>query len=260
MASGVQKKDPFHRYLYNRIDLIFAISNYVLQSVLNTCPVPPDKVTLLHNAISLDKYDPSLYDKVEIRKELQIDLEPLVIGFVGRFTPGKGHEEFLLAAKRVKEMTPHPVKFLLVGSASYKENHYFTHIRCMADKLLSPEDIIFTGFRIDIPRMMKAMDILVFPSHEESFGNVLLEAMAMKIPIIASHSGGVPDIVIDGQTGILTPPKEFKSLANQILHLIQSPQLRVKLQENGRQRVEKYFNFDSYMDSLLLHYAGRETS
>ncbi len=256
MASGVGKKDILHRFLYNRINRIFAISGYIKTSVLNTCPVREEKVVVMWNAVSPETYQYNPGDRKSVRKEFNIDPESMVVGFIGRFSPGKGQPEFLRAAKIIKQQYTQPVTFLIIGGASYGEAGYENEIREMAKSFMFTDDLIFTGFRKDIPRLLAGMDILAFPSHEESFGNVLLEAMAMKIPVVASNSGGVPDIVLDGETGTLVPPKNAEKLAAGLMELLLNADLRVRYAAAGRERVEKYFNLNFYMDTLERFYLG----
>ena len=254
MASDVKKKDVFHRYLYSHVDRIYAISNYIRRSVLRTCPVQEDKVVLQWNALSLESYHPEHYDRNEIRESLSLNSDVCVVGMVGRFTPGKGHSEFLRAAKILKNAFKQKIAFLVVGGSSHGEEAYYRNIREFAAKILEKEGMIFTGFQEDIPRMMKAMDILAFPSHAESFGNILLEAMAMELPIVASSSGGVPDIVLPEETGLLVPPHDPEALADAISRLVKDKDLRKRLAAKGRQRVEKRFDFKDYIEKLLSDY------
>ncbi|MBN2412526.1 glycosyltransferase family 4 protein [candidate division KSB1 bacterium] len=256
MASGVSKKDILHQFLYNRINRIFAISGYIKTSVLNTCPVPDERVVVMWNAISPETYQFNPGDRKSVREEFNIDPATMVVGFIGRFSPGKGQPEFLQAAKVIKQKYTHPISFIIIGGASYGEADYEKEIRGMAQSLNFTDDLIFTGFRKDIPRLLAGMDILAFPSHEESFGNVLLEAMAIKIPVVASNSGGVPDIVLDEKTGILVPPKNAEKLAAGLTELIMNADLRARYAAAGRERVEKYFNLNFYMDTLERFYSG----
>ena len=101
------------------------------------------------------------------------------------------------------------------------------------------------------------MDILVFPSHLESFGITLLEAMAMEIPIIASNNAGIPDIIIDGETGILVPPKDPSGISQAILKLAGDPALSEKLGAEGRKRVEESFNIDINILQLEKYYKNQ---
>ncbi len=124
----------------------------------------------------------------------------------------------------------------------------------MVTELQLDSKVIFTGFSKDIPRMMSAIDILTFPSHKESFGNILLEAMAMRLPVVASNSGAVPEIVIEGETGFLVPPKDANPLSEKIMILLQDQSLRENFGLAGRKRVEKYFLIDSFIEALEGHY------
>lgn len=255
MASGVKKKDLLHRYLYHRLERIFAISNYIRQSVLNTCPISEEKVELLHNGIDLNLFNPKIYDREVIRKELGLNAESLVIGMVGRFSPGKGHREFFQAGKIITEKIKHGVQFLVVGGPSYGEEEYYHQIMDLSKKIIGDRDVVFTGFRSDVARMIKTMDILAFPSHEESLGNIVLESMAMEVVVVACRSGGVPDIVLDGETGFLVPPGRVEPLAEKLMQYIQDPKLRERHGKAGRERIKTKFNFKNYLDTLIKYYS-----
>ena len=255
MASGVKKTDPMHRFLYGRLDCTFAISNYIKRSVINTCPVPEAEVHVLPPGISLEVFDPSSHNKSEVRGELGIPENVVLVGMAGRMTPGKGHEEFLKAAKDLIGSSGLNLRFLIIGSASYGEEAYETKIRELADELDLSKAVQFTGFRKDIPRLLSALDILAFPSHEESFGLALLEAMAMKLPVVASGNAGVLDIVVDGETGTLVRPKDYKSLADGIMGLARDPEIREQYGSAGRKLVEKSFSIQSVVERLEKYYS-----
>ncbi|MCL4512189.1 MAG: glycosyltransferase family 4 protein [Bacteroidetes bacterium] len=255
MASGVKKTDPMHRFLYGRLNGTFAISNYIKGSVINTCPVPETSVHVLSPGISLEDFDPSLYRKSEVRAELSIPADAVLVGMVGRMSPGKGHEEFLKAAKNLIESSDLNLRFLITGSASYGEEAYATKIRELAEELDVNKVTRFTGFRKDVPRLLSALDVLAFPSHEESFGLTLLEAMAMKLPVVASGNAGVLDIVVDGETGILVPPENYQSLAEGISRLARDPRMRREYGDAGRKRVEEFFSIESVVKKLESYYA-----
>jgi glycosyltransferase involved in cell wall biosynthesis len=255
IASGVKKKDLLHRYLYHRLERIFAISSYIRQSVLNTCPVPEEKVELLHNGIDLNLFDPKMYDREAIRKEIGLNAESIVIGMAGRFSPGKGHREFFLAAKMIMENVKQQVQFFVVGGPSYGEEEYYRQIVNLAKKIINNQSLVLTGFRSDMARMMKAMDVLAFPSREESLGNIVLESMAMGVPVVACRSGGVPDIILDGETGYLVPPGHVEPLAEKLMQYIQSAELRKRHGTEGRKRIKAKFNFKTYLDTLIRYYS-----
>lgn len=254
MASDVKKKDVFHRYLYSHVHQIYAISNYIRKSVLRTCPVREDKVALLWNAIDLPAYRPERVNRKEVRNAFSLNQSDIIVGMCGRFTPGKGHPEFIRAAKILKNTINKRIIFLVVGGASFGEQAYYCRIKHFAEQLLTKEDIVFAGFQEDMGSMMSAMDILAFPSHAESFGNILLEAMAMELPIVASSSGGVPDIILPEETGLLVPPKDADALAKGIARLVEDEGLRERLTLGAKQRVRERFNFQDYIERLLSDY------
>ena len=256
MASGVKKTDPLHKFLYGRLQGTFAISNYIKGSVLNTCPVPESDVHVVPPGISLEVFDPALYNKSEIRRQLGIPENVILVGMIGRMTPGKGHQEFLKAAADLVKTSDMTFQFMVVGGASEGEEAYAANVRQLASDLGVGDVVQFTGFVKDIPRMLAALDILAFPSHEESFGLGLTEAMAMKIPVVASRSAGVPDIVVDGETGLLVPPKDHAALAEGIFSLAIDPERRKRYGSAGRKRAERLFSIQSVAERLEEYYSS----
>ncbi len=255
MASGVKKTDPLHRFLYGRLQATFAISNYIRKSVLDTCPVDDSTVHVLPPGVSLEEFNPDLYDKSEVRAELGIPENAVLVGMIGRMSPGKGHEEFLNAAKSIKEFSGVNLRFLVVGGASYGEETYERTIKEMSADLGLTGTLTFTGFRKDIARILSSLDILAFPSHEESFGVTLIEAMAMKLPAVASESAGVLDIVLGNETGLFCRPKDFRSLADGILKLASDPLMRQLYGEAGRLRAGQFFSVQRMTEKLEGYYA-----
>jgi glycosyltransferase involved in cell wall biosynthesis len=255
MASGVKKKDIFHRYLYKRVAKITAVSKYIKKNVIETCPFPPEKVVVIPDAISLSKWDPLQYDKAQSKTELGFHKNDIVIGIIGRISPGKGHEIFFETVKRIieKENTDN-IRFMVVGAASPGEKYYEERILKAAEELGVKDKITFEGFRDNIPFYLSAMDILAFPSNEESFGGTVLEAMAMKVPVAAFDSGGVPDIIINGETGLLTERNNVIDFTDALLKLIKDQELRKKLANAGRKRVEDHFDLRSNMNRFVELY------
>ena len=145
--------------------------------------------------------------------------------------------------------------FLVIGSASYGEEEYEKGIRSMEEKLLL-KNVLFTGHSPVPERTMTAIDILSFPSHDESFGRVLLEAMALEIPTAASGFAGVLDITIENETGLLFKPGDSESQAKALETLLISEELRKKFALAGRKRAEEVFTFDIMINNLIKHYTS----
>jgi glycosyltransferase involved in cell wall biosynthesis len=254
VGSYVGKRDLFHRYTYSRVSLVLAISEVIRRNVLDTTPMAPGRVLTLHDAIDAEEYSPARGDGALVREGFGFTKKNIVVGFVGRFSPGKGHEELLRAASEVVRERP-LVRFLVAGEASAGEEAYEREIRALCTSLGLDGAVTFAGFRRDIPDVMASFDILAFPSHAESFGVVLIEAMAMELPVVSTNCDGVLDIVVEEETGLYVPPRNSTELASALLRLIDDPDLRRRLGIAGRKRVLEFFDRRNQIDRLENIYA-----
>ncbi len=252
VGSFIVKKDVFHGFIYRRVNNVFAISNVIKKNLLETCPLNESKVTLLHNGIDVDYFLPKEEMKINGRKKWGINKKEILIGMMGRFSPGKGHEEFISAAKKLNERHDN-LKFMVIGEASRGEEKYAGKIKKLAEEN-NIKNIIFTGYIGDVRETLSAMDIFVFPSHAEAFGLALAEAMAMELPTVCSNSDGVLDIAVDGETSFLFENKNADSLAEKVELLINSKDKRKSFGEKGRERIIKNFNLKTQTDKLIEIY------
>ena len=169
---------------------------------------------------------------------------------LSRITYGKGYEEFLRAAALLNEEYSN-LKFLLVGDSNPDEKDYEQRIKKLAGDLSFSEKFIFAGFREDTPDLLSSMDIFAFPSHAESFGNSLIEAMAMERPYVAADSHGVLDIADDGITGLLFQKKNERDLARKLKLLIDSSDKRIEMGKTARQHIMKNFDIEKQSEKLI---------
>jgi glycosyltransferase involved in cell wall biosynthesis len=253
VGSYLMKRDPFHRFTYGHVDRVLAISEVIRRNVIATTPAPPERVMTLHDAVDLARFSPASAQGGRVRRELGYDDAALVVGFMGRFSPGKGHEEYLEAAALLAPRHP-AMRFVIVGEASRGEESYEASIRERATQLNLGAAVRFAGFRGDVPDVLAAFDIFAFPSHAEAFGVVLIEAMAMERPVVSSNCDGVLDIVVDGETGLFVPPKDAPALAAAIARLAADPALRAAMGRAGRNRVEAFFDQRKQTDAILAVY------
>lgn len=250
LGSFIVKKDFLHKWIYNSVTLAFAISSVIKKNLIETTPLPEGKIKILHNGIDVEKFNPANVDSNKVRNEFGIKQNEILIGMLARFSPGKGHEIFLEAAKNLSAKFDN-LKFMIVGEASRGENEYENKIKKIAGE---KKNIIFTGFRGDTPEVLAALDIFVFPSHAEAFGIALAEAMAMGKPAAASNSDGILDLVVDGETGFLFENKNAADLENKIEELIKSAEKRKKFGEAARKRAVEYFNIEVLTDKVIEEY------
>ncbi|PKL83229.1 MAG: hypothetical protein CVV24_05935 [Ignavibacteriae bacterium HGW-Ignavibacteriae-3] len=242
-----------HKWIYNRINLALAISGVIKQNLIDTTPLTEDKIILLYNAIDVNRFNPEKFDRRKIREEFNIDNTEILIGMNARFSPGKGYEEFLHAAKELSEQYKN-VRFIAVGGPSKGEDDYAMEIKTMASNLGLDGKVIFTGFRNDVPEILASLDIFVFPSHAEAFGLALVEAMSMKLPSVCSNTDGVLDIAIDHETSLLFKKADYHDLSEKLSELINNPDERAIFGNAARKRAVNVFSMKLITSKLISIY------
>ncbi|MBI4552402.1 MAG: glycosyltransferase family 4 protein [Candidatus Latescibacteria bacterium] len=255
VGSFVRKHDVLHRWLYRRVDRVLTVSDVLRQNVIETCPIPPERVLTVHHALDIRKYDPSRCQPDAVRRELGLAPDDLVIGTVGRITPGKGYEEFLQAGRLIRDAqmrdgTGRGVKFLIVGNASYGEEAYYDRIVSLARDLGLGQDVIFAGYRRDIPEVLSAMDVFLFPSRAEGLGATLIEAMAMQRACVSTNSDGTADIIEHGVTGLTVPPGDAEAFARATLTILRDHALQRRMAAAARRCVEKKFDLEAMTSKI----------
>jgi glycosyltransferase involved in cell wall biosynthesis len=178
------------------------------------------------------------------RAEMGLGEHEVAVGIVGRLLPWKGQEDFLRAAAAVK--TP-GARFFVVGGA-LTDRHtqsiigdYPSRLRSLVQQLGIGDRVTFTGQRSDIASVMAGLDVCVLASENEPFGNVMLEAMAVGTPVVATAAGGAPEVVVHGETGFLVPPRRPAELASAIQLLVDNKDLRSRFGRGGYDRVRRAF-------------------
>jgi len=208
---------------------------------------PPRKVRCIPNGVDLARF--SLRDPPSgLRASLGVPEHTPVVGSVGRFVAYKGYADLLEAARLVEKAMP-GVHWVLVGDGELREA-----LEAQSRALGMEAQVHFGGWREDIPDILAACDLFVLPSLSEHFGRVLIEAMAMARPIVATGAGGVPEIVTHGETGLLVPPAQPEALAEAVLTLLEDPAQAARLGRAGRRRVETEFSLSRHVESVEALY------
>ncbi len=177
-----------------------------------------------------------------IRGEFNIDPACPLIAVVGRLVRTKGLEFFLDAAANIAQRFP-TVRFLIVGESNV-EPPYRRELEKRAKDLNLAGRLIFAGQRSDVPQIMREIDISVLPSLSESFSNSLLESMANGLPVVATKVGGNPEVVTDGENGLLVAPSDSAALSRAMGQLLESSDLARRLGEAAREKVVKEYSLD----------------
>ncbi len=198
-----------------------------------------DRCRVVYNGIEIPPASET-EDRNRARLALGLGAEEIAVGTVGHFAPLKGYEDLLRAIPPIKEKVP-AARFLITGGALYPAyRDYRRRLEELARELGVAEHIVFTGEREDPGEILAALDIFVLPSRSEGFGRANLEAMAAGLPVVSTRVGGIPEVVIDGETGILVPPNRPESLAEAITALAKDPARRKRLGTAGRKRAADF--------------------
>jgi glycosyltransferase involved in cell wall biosynthesis len=206
------------------------------------------KVRLVPNGIDLARFTPRAPSPA-LRAALGVPPSSRLVLSIGRFVPEKGHRHLLESATRIERVKP-GVHWVLVGSGELEEP-----LRDQARRLGLESRVRFTGWRDDIPDVLALADVFVLPSENEGFGRVAVEAMAMARPVVAAAVGGVPEIVRDGETGILVPPSDPAALAAAVRSLLDDPARAARLGAAGRARAQSRFSLTAHVDGVERVYA-----
>jgi len=242
MKSHYNKKDIFHKFIYKYVDKVIAISELVKECLLDSHPLPANKIITIYHGLDLTRYNLMKYDGKKIKEEFKIENKTKIVGIVGRLNPGKGQEYFLQTAKLVLDCYSEVI-FLIVGE-DIGAKGYKDYLINLSKELGIPDKVIFTGHRDDIPEVMASLDVFVLTSIEEAFGLVVIEAMAMSTPVVAFDSGAIREIITTPESGILVPLNNIHKLADEIISLLKNPSKAKEIGKEGRKIVVERFNLD----------------
>lgn len=212
-----------------------------VEKILNRSGIKPAKLSYIGNGVDIARYQNA---PPTLRVELGCGTRP-VIGFVGRMVPGKGGETLLNAAASVLSEFPHAL-FAFVGEGPLR-----TAWQAHAEGLGIGRQVVFTGERSDMPGIYSSLDMLVLPSFDEAMPMCVLEAQASATPVVATRVGSVPDVIVDGATGLLLEPGDAAGLSKSILRLLGDSKLKSELGRNGRARVSQAFSSNGMAQEYL---------
>ena len=235
-----------HRLIYSlakyNLDLVVAVSDATKNAIIKERNLDPQKAYTIHYGIDLKKFQNNVDDSR--RKDLGIEKTEKIVGVVARLTHQKGHVFLIEAVPQIIDRFPN-VKFVLVGNGPLKEL-----LETKVAEMGVSSNFIFLGFRSDIKELLSIFDIFVLPSLYEGLPNCVLEAMACSKPVIATEVDGTPELVVDGVTGLLVPPRDSNSLANAISYLLKNENVALDMGKKGRERVENWFSLEKQIEQF----------
>lgn len=209
----------------------------------------PEKITVIRNGVDLSRFATKTRGG-KLREELELPQGAPLIAVLARLHPFKGIEYFLEAATIVRRRFPE-ARFLVVGegrtmvNGQVVDSSYKRELEGYAARLGLGDRAVFTGLRLDVPEVLSEIAVSVLPCvSSEGLSNSLLESMAAGVPVVATTVGGNPEVVQDGVTGLLVPPRDPAALACAICLLLENREAAVKLGQAGRQRVTEHFSLE----------------
>jgi glycosyltransferase involved in cell wall biosynthesis len=216
---------------------LFAVSDFVRDDAIEQ-GVAPERIRTVWNPTPPSRQRPALAPAA-LRAQFQWPADtPLVIA-AGRLDPSKGYETLFDAFKVVRAQLP-ATRLLICGTSTMRED-YGLVLRRRVSEMGLQEAVCFAGFRSDLPDLLPGADVFCLPTEREAFGLVFLEAMAASLPVVACRSGGVPEIVVDGETGFLADARDARTVAGHLLTLLNNKTLARRMGAAGHARSASLF-------------------
>jgi glycosyltransferase involved in cell wall biosynthesis len=231
-------------------DLMLAVSKAAQDSVARLRPRVPNR--LLYNGTPIPRVTAG--DSHAARTELGAGDGDVLLGVFGRLQRWKGQDVFVKAADEIARARAN-VRFVVVGGSEFGlEPEYAEELRRLADTPALAGRFVFTGFRNDVPRLMAACDVVCHTSRvQEPFGLVVIEAMAVGRPVIATAGGGPSEIIASDAEGVLVPADDPGALVRAALSLIDDPERRRRVGDKALERVRAQFSIDVMASTLIRH-------
>jgi glycosyltransferase involved in cell wall biosynthesis len=217
----------FLRFLGPRADAIIANSAAAQTAVRQALRGANIPITVVVNFIDLERFDPDRYDRQQVRSSLGLDPERFVVGFVGRLDRAKGVDLLVEAAASLRSAQD-SYCFFIVGDGPERKR-LEDHVRSLGLERM----VVLAGLCEDPARVMRAFDAGVVPSRREAFGIAALEMMRMRVPVIVSPVGGLPELIRDGATGVVLPRPAPEEIAQAVRKLREDTGLREELSRNA---------------------------
>jgi len=228
-------RDLVYKWTSRLDDRAIAVCESVRRAEIERTGIPDERIVTIYNGIPAIDFPNRETARALLEEELGLSRGVRIVGTVGRLSAAKGYADFARAIEIV--LRDHPDShFVWIGGGEEREN-----LESLTETLGIERSVHMLGDRSDVAGLLAAMDLFVLPSHWEGLSVALLEAMAAGLPAVATAVGGTPEVVVDGETGLLVPPSEPSTLANAVTGLLTDPARAKKMGEAGKLRVAADF-------------------
>jgi len=238
------KKNILSRRKYTKnVDAIIAISDGV-KNVLVGGGIDAKLIRVIPDGIDFALYEDKT-SKDYLRKELSFAPDDFLVGIVAQLSDDKGHEYLIQASKHLREHTP-KIKIIIVGEGPLR-----LELNKQVEEIQGEDMVFFLGFREDILQILNSLDVFVLSSDHEGLGSIIMDAMACRLPVVATRVGGIPEVVDHQKTGLLVPPQRPKSLAKAILKMYEDREFAHRLGKKGYEEVHQKFSAQSMASKAI---------
>ena len=250
MAHVRQEIEPMkvQRYGLDRVKAVVAISRQIEQSLI-AGGVSANNVRTVYSGIDLSER-PLTQDGPAIRRMIGVSNESVLLGTIANLFPRKGYEVMLRALPSIARAVP-SVQYVIVGS---DDHHYADRLKGLAQELKIADRVHIVGFQDPVQPFLASLDLYVHPALMEGFGIAVVEAMAMGKAVVATTTGGLPEVVAQGETGLLVPPGDAESLASTVVSLLSDGVRREQMGRNGKARAQERFSLDASVIQMEQFY------
>lgn len=240
------KSNSFSRWKYRQVDR-FVTASEAIRAMLLEDGIPPDRAVTVHEGVDIQRIVEA--EPLNVREEYWFPPHSLIVGNIAALVGHKGQKHLVDAAAIVVREIPE-ARFLMLGEGELRPalEQQIRHLHV-------GQHVVLTGFRADVLRVLKGIDLFVMSSVTEGLGTSLLDAMAARRPIVATTAGGIPEVVVHGETGLLVPPRDHRMLASAILEMLRDGAQRARMAEAGFARVQSRFSVDRMVEATLRVYA-----
>ncbi len=233
------------RWKYRQVDCFICASEAIRQMLVGD-GVPPGRTVTVHEGIDIERVERA--EPANLHGEFWLPHHAPLVGNVAALVPHKGQRHLVEAAHLVVQQVP-DARFIIAGEGELRPQ-----LERQIKEHRLEKHCILAGFRPDVLSVHKAFDIFVMSSVTEGLGTSLLDAMAAAKPIIATRTGGIPEVVTDGKTGILVEPRDHVAMADAIVRLLKDETLRRQMGEAGRARARSLFSAERMVQNTLKVY------
>jgi glycosyltransferase involved in cell wall biosynthesis len=239
------KRNSFSKWKYRQVRTFIGASDAIAR-ILRADGIPAAQIVTVHEGIDVERI--AHIEPASVHAALWLPTHAPVVGNVGALVAHKGQRHLIDAAALVVRDLP-DARVVILGEGELR-----TALEHQVKHLHLEKHVLLPGFREDVLALLKSVDVFVMSSETEGLGTSILDAMACGKPVVGTRTGGIPEVVEDGVTGLLVEPRDPKSLARAITTLLQDEALRARMGADGLARVREHFTVDRMVASTVAVY------